>query len=97
MTREEMNKKIAEINNAAKMQIGEIRREFARSNAKFAIGDIIGDSLDVIRVERIGLFDGSIMYVGPVLKTDLKPKANGGIRLILEERAHKLTFHEKKS
>ena len=97
MTREEMNKKIAEINDAAKMQVIKIRQEFAESNAKFAIGDIIGDSLDVIRVERIGLFDGSIMYAGPVLKKDLKPKANGERRSIFEERAHKLTFHEKKS
>lgn len=57
--------------------------EYAISNARFKVGDIIKDHRWVMRVERIKTYKfGSFpeaVYCGPQLKKDLTPMKNGNV------------------
>lgn len=68
MTHEEMKQKIAHIERVASLQKKAVYREICLINAKYKIGDIVGDATDIIRVESI-LYseyhgDISIYYYG---------------------------------
>lgn len=88
MTNEEMKQKIAHIERVALLQKIAIYREFAESNAKYKIGDIVGDDSDIIRVEQISysIYHGdiSIYYYGPLLTKKGEPRKDGAKRAVYE-------------
>lgn len=88
MTNEEMKQKIAHIERVASLQKKAVYREFVLSNAKYKIGDIVGDSTDIIRVESISFteFHGdiSIYYYGPLLTKKGEPRKDGAKRAVFE-------------
>ena len=88
MTNEEMKQKIAHIERVASLQKKAVYREFVLSNAKYKIGDIIGDTSDIIRVESISYStycnDILICYVGPLLTKKGEPRKDGAKRTVFE-------------
>lgn len=88
MTNEEMKQKIAHIERVASLQKKAVYREFVLSNAKYKIGDIVGDSTDIIRVESISFTefhgDVSIYYYGPLLTKKGEPRKDGAKRAVFE-------------
>ena len=86
MTNEEKKQKIAQIERVALLQKKAVYREFALSNAKYKIGDIVGDATDIIRVESISYSeycgDISIYYYGPLLTKKGEPRKDGAKRAI---------------
>lgn len=88
MTNEEMKQKIAHIERVALLQKKAIYREFVESNAKYKIGDIVGDDSDIIRVEQIAysIYHGdiSIYYYGPLLTKKGEPRKDGAKRAVYE-------------
>lgn len=88
MTNEEMKQKIAHIERVALLQKNAVYREFVSSNAKYKIGDIIGDATDIIRVESISYseYHGniSIYYYGPLLTKKGEPRKDGEKRAVFE-------------
>lgn len=81
-----MKQKIAQIERVALLQKKAVYREFALSNAKYKIGDIVGDATDIIRVESISYSeycgDISIYYYGPLLTKKGAPRKDGAKRAI---------------
>ena len=88
MTKEELKEKIVAIDRLAVTQKNAAYYEYVRTNAKHKIGDIIGDSTDIIRVESISfnVFHGdiSIYYYGPLLTKKGEPRKNGAKRAVSE-------------
>ena len=88
MTNEEMKQKIAHIERVASLQKKAVYREFVLSNAKYKIGDIVGDATDIIRVESISYSlyrdDISIYYYGPSLTKKGEPRKDGTKRAVFE-------------
>lgn len=88
MTNEEMKQKIAHIERVAELQKKAVYREFAESNAKHKIGDIVGDNTDTILVEKISytVFHGdiSIFYYGPLLTKKGETRKDGAKRAVFE-------------
>ena len=88
MTHEEMEQKVAHIERVAELQKKAVYREFVESNAKYKIGDIVGDNSDTIRVETISysIFHGdiSIFYYGPLLTQKGEPRKDGAKRAVFE-------------
>ena len=88
MTNEEMKQKVAHIERVAELQKKAVYREFAQSNAKYKIGDIVGDNSDIIRIETISysVFHGdvSIYYYGPLLTKKGDPRKDGTKRAVFE-------------
>lgn len=88
MTHEEMKQKVAHIESVAELQKKAVYREFAESNAKYKIGDIVGDNSDKIRVETISYYvsngDISIYYCGPLLTKKGEPRKDGTKRGVFE-------------
>jgi hypothetical protein len=96
MTKEELAEKIAEINRIASLAKRAAYSEYAETVAKFKRGDIIADCYDMILVDSIS-YNGGVCYCGKLLTATGRPRKSGERRTIYEERAHKITFHEKKS
>lgn len=88
MTNEEMKQKIAHIERVASLQKKAVYREFVLSNAKYKIGDIVGDATDIIRVESISYSeyhgDIAIYYYGPLLTKKGEPRKDGAKRAVFE-------------
>ena len=88
MTNEEMKQKIAHIERVASLQKNAVYREFVLSNAKYKIGDIVGDSTNIIRVESISYskYPGGIeiYYYGPLLTKKGEPRKDGAKRAVFE-------------
>lgn len=87
MTHEEMKQKIAHIERVSALQKKAVYREFVESNAKYKIGDIVGDATDIIRVESISYeYHGeiSIFYYGPLLTKKGEPRKDGAKRAVFE-------------
>ena len=88
MTYEEMKQKVAHIESVAELQKKAVYREFVGTNAKYKIGDIVGDDSDTIRVETISysVFHGaiSIYYYGPLLTKKGEPRKDGAKRAVYE-------------
>lgn len=88
MTHKEMEQKVAHIERVAGLQKKAVYREFVESNAKYKIGDIVGDNSDTIRVEAISYssFHGdiSIYYYGPLLTKKGEPRKDGTKRAVFE-------------
>lgn len=75
---EEYKEKLKQIRDEALQKEKDLNREFAKSNRKYSIGDIISDSGCTIKIEKYGIdFDSSrlpvIYYLGTLLKKDLTP------------------------
>ena len=89
MTKEELDNKIAQIERDAERQKKAAYREYVEQNAKYKVGDIVGDSCDLIRVETIGFAEFrasiSIYYYGPLLTKKLAPRKDGTKRTVFEE------------
>ena len=88
MTHEEMKQKIAHIEHDARLQKAAVYKEYVISNAKYKIGDILGDHSDFIRVESIAYSicrgDVLIYYSGPVLTKKGEPRKDGTKRTVFE-------------
>lgn len=88
MTKEELKEKIAAIDRLAETKKRAAYYEYARTNAKHKIGDIVGDATDIIRVESISFNvyygDVSIYYYGPLLTKKGEPRKNGAKRAVFE-------------
>ncbi len=88
MTQAELERKIAAIEHDARLLKARVYKEYAISNAKYKIGDILGDYSGFIRVERIGysMFreNVSIYYSGTVLTKKLEPRKDGTKRKIFQ-------------
>jgi len=81
MTKEEYNKKILDLEIELKEQKRKLGREYAFSNNKYSIGDIIKDHKATIRIEKIqwtnSLSGPECVYWGTILKKDLTPRKDG--------------------
>lgn len=88
MTHEELKQKIAYIERVSEFQKKAVYREFVESNAKYKIGDIVGDATDIIRVEEISYYESrnviSIYYYGPLLTKKGEPRKDGAKRAVFE-------------
>jgi len=88
MTKEALKEKIAAIDRLAEVQKRAACFEYVRTNAKYKIGDIVGDSADTIRVESIKFTgsrgDISIYYYGPALTKKGEPRKDGAKRAVYE-------------
>ena len=88
MTKEELKEKIAAIDRLADTAKKAACLEYVQTNAKYKIGDIVGDSADTIRIESIkftGLRgDILIYYYGPVLTKKGEPRKDGAKRAVFE-------------
>ena len=91
MTQEELKKKIAYIDRTAASQKRAAFLEYVRTNAKHKIGDVVSDSSQTIRVERIeftvyGRNDVSIYYYGTMLTQKGEPRKDGQKCAVWEDR-----------
>lgn len=89
MTKDELKAKIAEIDRMAELQKKQAFFEYVRTNAKYKIGDVVSDSTDTIRVEKIafninGPGEVSIYYWGPALTKTGEPYKDGRKRAVFE-------------
>lgn len=90
MTKEELKEKIAAIDRLANTAKKAACFEYVRTNAKYKIGDIVGDSADNIRVESIKFTgtgsrgDISIYYYGTALTQKGEPRKDGAKRAVFE-------------
>jgi len=95
MTKEEYLSDLKEINDIARAKRKEVHKEYALSNAKFKVGDIIeSKSLGIILIEKIGfnfsegwINDSWCYYSGVKLrKSDLTPYKSGEMEYITGNR-----------
>lgn len=89
MTQEELKQRLAEIERAAEIQRLELYREYVKENAKYKVGQIIGDGGGTIRIEKVSFSRMgnpiSIFYTGPRLTKKLEPQKNGETYVVFEE------------
>ena len=99
MTKEEMKKRIADIERKCDENKRFVYDLYAQTAAKFKHGDIISDGFITISIENVSfsLMADDIVYRGAVLTVKGTPRADGAESSVYEGRAHKITFHEKKS
>lgn len=92
MTQEELKEKIAAIDRFAATQKKAAFFEYVRTNAKHKIGDVVSDSSQTIRVERIEFVysrdsdNVSIYYYGTMLTKKGEPRKNGQKCVVWEDR-----------
>ena len=90
MTTEELYQLIENVEKRAMREKKEIYAKWVIDNAKYKIGDIISDSYDTIRVEKISysIFRGviDIVYYGPLLTKRGTPRKDGERAYIIEQR-----------
>lgn len=88
MTKEELKEKIAAIDRLAETQKKAACFEYVRTNAKYKIGDIVGDSVCTIRVESIRFSwsynNISIYYYGTSLTKKGEPRKDGAKGVVFE-------------
>ena len=88
MTKDEFIAKKQELRKHHENELRKLNKEFALSNNKVKIGDIIEDHRTRIEVEIIDLFCGcsfpSCKYSGPRLKKDNTPYKSGEIDTIYQ-------------
>ena len=88
MTKQELSARIDAITREAEEKKHLAYKEFAKTNAKYKVGDIVSDAQDTIRVESIHfqVFNGniSIYYWGPRLTKKGQPYKGGGKRAVFE-------------
>ena len=94
MTKEDLRKKIEEIELSAAMKKRAVYIQFVKDNAKYKVGDIVADSTETIRVECISYhiardFDVSIYYYGPLLTKKGEPRKDGSKRAVFESAIKK--------
>jgi len=73
MTKEEFDKRKQEIEKEKECELKKLRIEYAHSNRKYEIGDIIEDHYHRIKVEKFSVYDRfkeytEILYDGVELK-----------------------------
>ena len=84
---EELKEKLSEINRVAKFECNKLMRDYAVSNARFKVGDILQDSTFTILVTHIkwgsrqGFTSSEInpyaAYYGKILTKKLTPRKDG--------------------
>jgi len=83
MDHKEYKKKLAELRTKHELEINQVHIDYALSNAKFKIGDIITNGIFTISITKISasiIFgESSPVYIGPELKKDLTKKKNKSI------------------
>lgn len=84
---DEYKLKIKQIRDKALEDEKQLNREFAKSNRKYSVGDIISDTSGSIKVEKYGIdFDSNrlpvLYYMGTELKKDLTPFKKHSIRAV---------------
>lgn len=88
MTQEELKHRLAEVERAAEAQKLELYREYVKENAKYKVGQIIGDDGGTIRIEKVSFSrlgnPVSIFYTGPLLTKKLEPCKNGETYAVFE-------------
>lgn len=90
MERNEYLAKLKEIEEKCKKEKNAFILEFALSNAKFKVGDIIKDHRWIIKIDKISAsmitFSGvpDTIYYGVELKKDLTPKKSGERQSIVQ-------------
>lgn len=81
MTLEEYNTKINEAKKRHEAEINSLHKEYAMSNAKFSVGDIIKDHRWTLLIDKITwskfMSDPEPVYQGLELKKDLTPRKDG--------------------
>lgn len=91
MTEEEYQKSLKAIEEEYQQKLHSLYHSFARSNAKYSIGDIIGCDSYTIKVERIKTCKDYglpyVVYIGVELKKDLTPKKNMSQSSLFDARA----------
>ena len=99
MTKEEMKQRIAELERENEERKRFVFDLYAQTAAKFKRGEIIADGSDMIVVDGFSYsrMADDICYRGAALTAKGTPRRDGAQRYIYESRAHKITFHEKKS
>jgi len=99
MTHDELVERLARIDNVAAEQKKQACFEYVRDNAKFRIGDLISDSTDTIKIERLAYrgYCGNIeiCYFGPLLTKKGQPRKDGECRYIHESRITKYKYGEE--
>lgn len=86
MTEQEYKKRLSAINEKYEADKKALYKEFALSNAKFKVGDIIKDSRGIIKIEivtggKLGDLPETV-YKGRELKKDLTPRKDKNILFI---------------
>lgn len=88
MTKQELDARIDAITREAEEKKHLAYKEFAKTSAKYKVGDIVSDGQDTIRVETISYnaYNGnvSIFYWGPRLTKKGEPYKGGGKRAVFE-------------
>ena len=89
MTQEELKQRLADVERAAEAQRLELYRQYVKENAKYKVGQIIGDGGGTIRIEKVSFSrignPISIFYTGPLLTKKLEPCKNGDTYAVFEE------------
>ena len=83
MTEQEYTNKLREIKDQASKLEAELMREYAKSQIKFKVGDIIMNTQGILVIEKFGTYMGlglpEPVYIGPELKKNLTPRKDGSI------------------
>jgi hypothetical protein len=86
MTKKEYKEKESALKEAHKVELQNLAKEYALSQAIFKPGDIIQKTNTIIQIERIGWSWGysepDVKYVGIELRKDLKPRQDGNFESI---------------
>lgn len=94
MTEQEYTNKLREIKAQASKLEAELIREYAKSQIKFKVGDIISGTQGIMVIEKFGTYMGlglpEPVYIGPELKKDLTPRKDGNVLSIYGNRHAKL-------
>lgn len=81
MTKEEYRKRLSELKEEFEKKTKELAKEYALSNNPYKVGDIIKDSYQIIKVDRVSVLLPSItsdypqcVFYGTQLTSKLVPK-----------------------
>ena len=80
MSLESYNEKKDEIEKHFENAINNLKKEYALSNCKYSVGNIIQDHCEIIEIKSIGTYlsdPPSCFYTGPRLKKNLDPFKSG--------------------
>lgn len=75
MTKDELTTKIKELDRQHKVALNRVYKEYALSNNKVELGDVVVDGNITIKVEKLGFYkkssgESAMRYHGPRLKKD---------------------------
>jgi hypothetical protein len=93
MTKDEYDKKHEAIETEHTKKLHELRLEYAKSNSKYSIGDIVGDNSRLIKINTINysvlsFWYPNTVYEGVMLTKKLKPFKNGERATIFNVTRH---------